>query len=139
MPRYLSYFFILTFITTSIAAKVVVITGATSQIKMSESEIFKIYSGIPIFHNKKHITAIHQKDFTIRQAFLEQLYGSNKRSLRATQALRTSYSGRLSHLVLNMKDDRQVIEYVTNQPQYIGYIDEENVDLSKVKVIYRFS
>lgn len=111
----------------------VVVNPGVGDVSVNSAELKDIFLGkLNSLPNGKKIVAIDQEPGGVREEFLKKLINKSESQLKAYWA-QLVFTGR-GQPPKQVMDDEEVKEFVSENPNMIGYIDSEEVD-STVKVI----
>lgn len=111
----------------------VVVNPGVGDVSVNSAELKDIFLGkLNSLPNGKKIVAIDQEPGDVREEFLKKLVNKTESQLKAYWA-QLVFTGR-GQPPKQVMDDEEVKEFVSENPNMIGYIDSEEVD-STVKVI----
>ncbi len=123
----------------SVRAEMVIIVNEKNSIdNLSKSEVIDLYMGRHTqFSNG--VTAVpieQQKDSKAQKLFYKQLVGKSLAKINAYWA-RLRFTGR-ARPPKNLTDSKSVQQFVKNNSNAIAYLDNNNMDSTSLKVVYRF-
>lgn len=111
----------------------VVVNPGVGDVSVNSAELKDIFLGkLNSLPNGKKIVAIDQEPGGVREEFLKKLLNKSESQLKAYWA-QLVFTGR-GQPPKQVMDDEEVKEFVSENPNMIGYIDSDEVD-STVKVI----
>lgn len=111
----------------------VVVNPGVGDVTVNSAELKDIFLGkLNSLPNGKKIVAIDQEPGSVREEFLKKLINKSESQLKAYWA-QLVFTGR-GQPPKQVMDDEEVKEFVSENPNMIGYIDSDEVD-SSVKVI----